>query len=106
MSTVPADRPGWRRDATVFLTGQTVSLFGSMIVQYAMMWHLTLETKSGAVMALAAVFGFLPQAVVSVFGGVWADRLDRTMLIIDADAMIATATSARPGRPAGSYRWP
>ena len=65
-----------------------------MIVQYAIMWHLTLETKSGSVMALAAVFGFLPQAVVSVFGGVWADRLNRKMLIIGADAMIAAATLA------------
>ena len=45
-------------------------------------------------MALAAVFGFFPQAVVSVFGGVWADRLNRKMLIIGADAMIAAATRA------------
>ena len=89
-----ADRPGWRRDAAVFLTSQTISLFGSMLVQYAIMWHLTLTTKSGSVMALAAVFGFLPQAVVSVFGGVWADRLNRKMLIIGADAMIATTTLA------------
>lgn len=89
-----AGRPTWLRDATLFLTSQTVSLFGSMLVQYAIMWHLTLQTKSGSVMALAAVFGFLPQAVVSVFGGVWADRLNRKVLIIGADAMIATATLA------------
>jgi len=89
-----ATRPGWRRDATIFLTGQTVSLFGSMLVQYAIMWHLTLTTKSGAVMALASVFGFLPQAVVSIFGGVWADRLDRKKLIIGADATIAVTTLA------------
>jgi DHA3 family macrolide efflux protein-like MFS transporter len=88
----PVDRRGWRRDTAIFLTSQTISLFGSMIVQYAIMWHLTLQTKSGSVMALAAVFGFLPQAVVSVFGGVWADRLNRKVLIIGADAMIATAT--------------
>ncbi|MEK8228424.1 MFS transporter [Oerskovia sp. M15] len=84
----------WRRDATVFLGGQTVSLFGSMLVQYAIMWHLTLETKSGGVLALAAVFGFLPQAVVSIFGGVWADRLNRKILIIAADASIAVTTLA------------
>ena len=93
-STAPAERPGWRRETTVFLTSQTISLFGSMLVQCAIMWHLTLTTKSGSVMALAVVFGFLPQAVVSVFGGVWADRLNRKMLIIGADAMIATATLA------------
>ena len=90
----PTPRPGWRRDTTVFLTSQTISLFGSMLVQCAIMWHLTLTTKSGSVMALAVVFGFLPQAVVSVFGGVWADRLNRKMLIIGADAVIATATAA------------
>ncbi|WP_246123490.1 MFS transporter [Cellulomonas terrae] len=86
------ERPGWRRETTIFLTGQTVSLFGSMLVQYAVMWHLTLETKSGGVMALYAVFGFLPQAVISIFGGVWADRLDRKKLIIGADATIAVVT--------------
>ena len=89
-----ADKPGWRRETTLFLTGQTISLFGSMLVQYAVMWHLTLETKSGSVMALYAVFGFLPQAVLSVFGGVWADRLDRKKLIIGADATIALVTLA------------
>ena len=92
IGTTEADLPTWRRDATIFLSGQTVSLFGSMLVQYAIMWHLTLETRSGVVMALASVFGFLPQAVVSVFAGVWADRMDRRRLIIGADAAIAVTT--------------
>lgn len=87
-----ADRPRWRRETGLFLAGQTSSLLGSMLVQYAIMWHLTLETRSGAVMAIYAVVGFLPQAVVSVFGGVWADRLDRKKLIIGADATIAAST--------------
>jgi DHA3 family macrolide efflux protein-like MFS transporter len=87
-------RPHWKRDIVVFLTSQTISLFGSMLVQYAIMWHLTLVTKSGVVLALAAVFGFLPQAIVSIFGGVWADRLNRKLLIIWADASIALTTLA------------
>ena len=92
----PADdssqHPGWKRKAAFFLTGQTVSLFGSMLVQYAVMWHITLETKSGLALALAAVFGFLPQAIVSIFGGVWADRVNRKLLIIGADLAIAAST--------------
>lgn len=90
----PPDRPGWVRDTVVFLSGQTVSLFGSMLVQYAVLWHLTLETRSGAVLALSSVFGFLPQAVVSIFGGVWADRHNRKLLVIGADATIAVTTLA------------
>ncbi len=87
-----AARPHWKRDVVVFLTSQTITLFGSMLVQYAVMWHLTLITQSGLVMALAAMFGFLPQAIVSIFGGVWADRLNRKWLIIGADATIALTT--------------
>lgn len=89
-----APRVRWRRDATVFLSGQTVSMFGSMLVQYAIMWHLTLETKSGVVLMASAVFGMLPQAIISIFGGVWADRLNRKVLIIAADASIAVTTLA------------
>ena len=58
------DMPRWKRRVTVFLVGQTITTFGSFLVQYAIMWHLTLTTKSGLVLALAAVFGFLPQAIV------------------------------------------
>jgi len=92
--TTSTDRPRWHRDVSVFLTGQTFSLLGSMLVQYAILWHLTLETGSGTVMAVYAAVGFLPQAVVSVFGGVWADRLDRRALIIGADTTIAVTTLA------------
>jgi DHA3 family macrolide efflux protein-like MFS transporter len=84
--------PGWKRKVTVFLVGQTVTTFGSLLVQYALLWHLTLTTKSGVVLALAAVFGFLPQAVVSIFAGVWADRVNRKLMIILSDSTIALAT--------------
>ena len=83
---------GWKRRVSVFLVGQTVTTFGSMLVQYAILWHLTLTTKSGTVLALAAIFGFLPQAIVSVFAGVWADRINRKVMIIVADLSIALAT--------------
>lgn len=91
-TTVVEEMPGWQRRVTVFLTGQTISMFGSFLVQYALMWHLTLTTKSGGVLALAALFGFLPQAIVTVFAGVWADRVNRKMMIMVADGSIAIAT--------------
>ena len=86
------EMPGWKSRVTVFLVGQTITTFGSFLVQYAIMWHLTLTTKSGLVLALAAVFGFLPQAIVSIFAGVWADRVNRKMMIIVSDSVIALST--------------
>lgn len=84
--------PRWRRNIALFLTSQTVSLFGSSLVQYAVLWYLTLTTKNGGVLTLALIAGFLPQAIVSIFGGVLADRMNRKVLIIIADLSIAAAT--------------
>lgn len=93
MSSAPTSTR-WKRDVAFFLGGQTASLLGSSVVQYAIFWHLTLTTKSGSVMALATVFAFVPQAIVSIFGGAWADRLNRKILIMASDAGIALATLA------------
>jgi MFS transporter, DHA3 family, macrolide efflux protein len=93
-TTMDDDKPGWKRNVAIFLTGQTISLLGSMLVQFAVMWHLTIVTQSGSVLMLSIVFGMLPQAFVSIFGGVWADRHSRKLLIIGADSAIATITLA------------
>lgn len=76
----------------LFLSGQIISLFGSMLVQYAIMWHITLVTKSGVMMMISILCGFLPTFILSPFAGVWADRYNRKLLIALADAGIAAAT--------------
>ena len=43
-------------------------------------------------MTIASVCGFAPQVAISLFSGVWADRYNRKLLIIGADAMVASAT--------------
>lgn len=92
--TSPALDSPWKRNVALFLSGQTVSLFGSMIVQYAVMWYVTFETKSGLAVAIYAVCAFLPQGIVSIFGGVLADRMNRRVLVMVADGSIAVATLA------------
>ena len=86
--------PGWKKRVALFLVGETITTFGSFLVQYAIMWHLTLTSKSGVVLALAALFGFLPQAIVSIFAGVWADRVNRKVMLIVSDLAIAITTLA------------
>lgn len=71
---------------------QTLSLFGSSVVQYAIIWYLVLRSNSGMVMTGAMVAAALPQAIVSVFGGVWADRWNRKLLVMLPDAVIAAVT--------------
>jgi len=82
----------WKKNVILFLTSQTISLFGSSLVQYAIMWYITLKTQSGVMMTLAIICGFLPTFFISPFAGVWADRYNRKTLIMLADTMIAAAT--------------
>lgn len=82
----------WKRDIIIFLSSQTFSLFGSALVQYAIMWYVTLTTKSGMMMTLFIICGFIPTFLLSPFAGVWADRFNRKYLIMIADAMIAFVT--------------
>ena len=82
----------WVRDVALFLTSQGISLFGSSIVQYAIMWHITIETGSGIMMTLYIICAFLPTFLLSPVTGVWVDRFNRKQLIMWADGGIAVAT--------------
>ncbi len=82
----------WREQITVFISSQTLSLFGSSLVQYAILWHITLETQSGFLVTLSIIFGFLPTFLLSPIAGVWADRYSRKRLIILSDIFIAITT--------------
>ncbi len=82
----------WKKNTILFLSGQALSIFGSMIVQYAIMWHLIRETQSGSVMAVYALVGFLPMFLISPFSGVWADRFNRKYLINISDGVTALAS--------------
>jgi DHA3 family macrolide efflux protein-like MFS transporter len=82
----------WKRNTVLFLTSQAVSLLGSMLVQYAITWHITLSTQSGAMMALSIICGFVPTFLISPFAGVWADRFSRKTMIIFSDSLTAAAT--------------
>jgi DHA3 family macrolide efflux protein-like MFS transporter len=82
----------WKKNTVLFILGQGLSLFGSMLVQYAITWHVTLKTQSGSMMTLFIVVGILPMFFVAPFAGVWADRFNRKYLINGADAVIAVVS--------------
>ncbi len=76
----------------IIWSGQAISLFGSQLVQFALIWWLTDTTRSGTVLALASLAGLLPQVVLGPFVGVLVDRWDRRRVLIVADSGVALAT--------------
>lgn len=84
---------GWKTRATLLLVGQAFSLLGSNIVQYAIWWHIVLDQNTGLSMLMTTLFGVLPQGIVSLFGGTWADRHNKRMLIVLPDIIIACVSA-------------
>ncbi|MBC6975265.1 MFS transporter [Bacillus sp. Xin] len=82
----------WKTKIVLFLTAQTISLFGSSLVQYAIIWYITLTTSSGMMLTISTVCGFFPQIAISLFAGVWIDRYNRKKMIMLSDGIIAFAT--------------
>ena len=82
----------WKSRIVLFLISQCVTLFGSTLVQMAIVWYVTLNTSSGVWVAAFSICSYLPQFLMSFIGGVWADRYSRKRLIIGADISIAAVT--------------
>ena len=82
----------WKKKAVAFITSQAVSLFGSSIVQMAIVWYVTMQTSSGIWLTILTLSSFLPQMIISPFAGVWADRYNKKKIIILADVLIAVST--------------
>ena len=86
------EKGNWKRKTLFFLISQCITLFGSTLVQMAIVWYITLKTESGAWVAAVSICSYLPQFLISFVGGVWADRYSRKKLIILSDGMIAAVT--------------
>jgi DHA3 family macrolide efflux protein-like MFS transporter len=91
-SALPAESPGWQRRFFVIWIGQALSLSGSQLVQFALIWYLTVRTGSASALAGAALAGLLPQVLLSPLIGTLVDRWSRRAILIVADAGVALAT--------------
>lgn len=79
----------WKNTFALIFSGQIFSILTSFMVQFSIIWHLTETTKSAAVLMIAGLAGFLPQALLGPFIGVWLDRWNRKLTMMVADSVIA-----------------
>ena len=75
----------WQKNFLIMWTGQAISIFTSSVIQMAIVWYLTDVTGSAAILTLATLLGFLPQAVLGPFIGVLIDRYNRKKIMIVSD---------------------
>lgn len=75
-----------------FWSGQLVSLMGSLVVQFAIIWWITDITRNALFLSLGTFLYFIPMVVLTPIAGVLVDRLNRKTLIIVADSFQALVT--------------
>ena len=59
------------------MIGQLISLLGSQIVQFSIIWWLALQTESAIIMGVATFMGMAPLFITTLIAGVYVDRWKR-----------------------------
>lgn len=81
----PAGGSVFRRDFTLVVIGQIISLFGNAIIRFALPLYLLRQTGSTALFGMVSACSFLPMVVLSLMGGVLADRVNKRNIMVVLD---------------------
>ncbi len=87
----------WKVHFFTIWGGQAISILGSQLVQFALIWYLTVETGSATVLATASLVGMLPNVILGPFVGTLVDRWNRRWIMVIADSIVALATLVLAG---------
>ena len=81
------------RKFLIYWFGQIVSLIGSSIVMFVLIWELTeIAGNNNTILSVAMFVGFLPSVVFLPIAGVISDKFDKRKLIILFDSLQALFT--------------
>ena len=86
------DNRPWKKKFFMIWSGQALSILGSQLVQFALIWHLTVTTGSATVLATASMIGMLPSVLLGPVVGTLVDRWNRRRVMQLSDSLIAIAT--------------
>jgi DHA3 family macrolide efflux protein-like MFS transporter len=86
------DNKPWKVRFFTIWGGQALSILGSQLVQFALIWYLTVTTGSATVLAAASLAGMLPGVILGPFAGTLVDRRNRRWIMLLADGAVALVT--------------
>lgn len=86
------DNIPWKTRFFTIWGGQAISIIGSQLVQFALIWYLTVQTGSATVLATASLVGLLPNVILGPFIGTLVDRWDRRRIMLVSDTVITLVT--------------
>lgn len=75
----------WKKNFTLVVIGQIISLFGNAILRFALPLYLFDQTKSAAILGFVSASSFLPMILLSPIGGIVADRVNKQKIMVVLD---------------------
>lgn len=81
--------PLFRRDFTLVVAGQIISLFGNAILRFALPLYLLRQTGSPALLGAVGAAAFIPAVLCAPLGGVVADRVNKRNVMVALDLFTA-----------------
>lgn len=83
-----------QKDFTLVVVGQIISLFGNAILRFALPLYLLRETGSSTLFGAVGACSFLPMIVLSLAGGVVADKVNKRNIMVVLDFSTAVLIGA------------
>ena len=75
----------FKKDFTLVVIGQIISLFGNAAIRFAMPLYLLNETGSSALFGTVTACAFIPAILLSPVGGIIADRVNKRNIMVILD---------------------
>lgn len=79
----------FKKDFLLVLIGQIISMFGNAILRFALPLYLLRETGSSTLFGVVNATSFIPMIVLSMVGGVLADRVNKRNIMVILDFFTA-----------------
>jgi DHA3 family macrolide efflux protein-like MFS transporter len=94
-ATKPAadQETGWAVPFFTIWIGQALSLVGSRMGGFALVWWLTRSTGSATLLATSSLVATLPQVLLGPVAGALVDRWSRRRVMILADSLVALVSA-------------
>lgn len=73
------------KNLVLVVIGQIISLFGNAILRFSLPLYLLRETGSSALFGMVTACSFLPMIVLSLLGGILADRVNKRNIMVALD---------------------
>lgn len=77
------------RNFVLMVIGQIISLFGNAIIRFALPLYILQHTGSAAMFGMVSALSFLPMIVMSLIGGILADRVNKQRIMVVLDFLTA-----------------